>query len=226
MQAFLLSSSRVLLVVALLSPLRVSRQAAPAPQADLLTRPARIADEPLPAFSVFQGVLLVSGVPGGAAFVQGCSDQPLPMVHPHGTTLREVLDSITGRDSGYVWSMNKGVVNLRPLRGTPGLLSIRLKTYDSRDLTDAGSAVTFLSSSPEVTRAAARMGLAHNVSGSALSGIVQGPPPPQKPLGIRLHDVTLLDALNAIARANKHGVWIYSETHCGSVHQFNVSFAQ
>src|SRR5258708_10374105 len=209
MRTFTSLFSATLLAVALLPSLRVSTQAVPAPQEDVLTRSAMIGDKSLPASSAFQGALLISGVPGGVAFVEGCSDQPLPMVHPHGTTLREVLDSITAGDSGYVWRMYEGVVNVEPLQGGPALLRIHLKAYNSRDLTDAGSAVTFLSSSPEVTRAATKIGLAHNVSGSALSGMAQGPQPPKKPLAIRLHDVTLLEALNAIARANKHGDWIY-----------------
>jgi hypothetical protein len=115
---------------------------------------------------------------------------------------------------------------LEPSTGLPALLRIQLETYDSRDITDAGSAVTFLSSSSEVTRAATKLGLAQNVSGSGLGSMTRESPPPKNPLGVRLHDVTLVDALNAIARANKHGVWVYRETHCGQVQQFNVSFAQ
>jgi hypothetical protein len=200
--------------------------ATPALQEEVLERSAGIGDEALPAFSVFEGALQMSGVPGGVAFVEGCSDQPLPMIHPHGTTLREVLDSITSGDSRYVWRMYEGVVNLEPAQGVPALLRIHLKTYNSRDLTDAVSAVTFLSSYSEVTRAAAKLGLVQNVLGPGLGGMAQGPPPQKKPLCIRLHDVTLLDALNAIARANRHGVWTYRETHCGSLHQFNLSFMQ
>jgi hypothetical protein len=225
-RTFLISSARVLLAVALLSSLRASGQAPPAPQEDFLTRSARTDDESLPAFSAFQGALLMSGVPGGVAFMEGCPNQQVPMVHPRGTTLREVLNSITAGDSAYAWKMREGVVNLEPSSGLPALLMTHLNIYYSRDVTDAVAAVTLLSSSPEVTRAATKLGLAQNVLGPGLGSIAQGPPSPTQPLGIRLHDVTLVDALDAIARANKHGVWTYRETHCGSVHQFNVSFAQ
>jgi hypothetical protein len=226
MRAFTSFFSVALLAMGSLSSLAVTSQVPPAPQDDVLTRSVTIGDVPLPVFSAFEGALLVSGVPGGVAFVQGCSDQPLPVVHPHGTTLREVLDSITSSDSGYVWRMNEGVVNLEPLQGVPALLTTRLKTYNSQELAEPGSAVTALISSHEVTQAATNLGLTRNVSGSALSGIGSEPRPPKKPLGIRLHDVTLLDALNAIVRANKHGVWVYRETYCGSVHQYDVSFSE
>lgn len=223
MRTFSLSSAVVLFASTVLPSLQVSEQAA-APQ-DVLALPARMEDRPLPAFSAFEGALHVSGVPGGVAFLERCSDQPELVVHPHGTTLREVLDSITSGDPHYAWRMHTGVVNLEPVGGPPALLKMHLETYDSGKLTDAVSAVTVLSSSPEVVRAGARLGLTHNALGPGLGGMPQGTPPQKKPLGIRLHDVTLLDALNTIARANKHGVWTYRETECGSVHQFNIGFA-
>src|SRR5271157_5018200 len=98
MQNLLLLSLRVILAVALLSPLRISGQAAQTPQEDILTHPANIGEAPLPIFSAFQTALQISGVPGGVAFVEGCSDRPMPMARAHGTTLREVLDSITAGD--------------------------------------------------------------------------------------------------------------------------------
>ena len=201
-------------------------RSAPTPQEDILTHPVAIGDRSLPAFSAFQDALQASGVPGGVAFVEGCASEPKPTVRPQGTTLRQVLDSIASGDPQYVWRIRKGVVNLEPAKGLPALLQTHLKGYDSGDLTNAISAVSSLSSSPALTSAATKQGLTHNTLGPGLGGVAPGAPSPQKPIGVRLHDVTVLDALNAIARANEHGVWTYRETHCGSVHQFNVSFAQ
>jgi len=196
------------------------------PQQAALDRPVAMGEMSTPAPSVFQGAALVAGVPGGAAFFEGCADQPLRTIQPTGSTLREVLNSITHADPEYVWSFNSGVLNLEPSRGIPALLSMRLTNYDSENVTDAASAVTFLSSSPEVTSAANKLGLAHNVSGNALSGLPGEPQPPKKPLDIHLKNVTLLDALNAILRANKKGVWMYRETHCGSVSQYDIVVVQ
>ena len=220
------SATAVLLAVALLLSLGVNRPSAPALQEDVFTRTAAVQDKLLPAFSAFGDALQVSGVPGGIAFVEGCADEPKPVVHPHGTTLRQVLDSIISADSQYVWRVRKGVVNLEPVKGVPALLTTHLKTYDSGELTDAVSAVTVLSSSPDVVQAGARLGLTHNALGPGLGGMAPGSPPLKEPLGVRLHNVMLLDALNTIARANKHGVWPNRETLCGPVHEFNISFAQ
>ena len=214
------------LAAALLPSLRVSIAATPTPQEDVLSRPAAIGDRSLHASSAFEAAVQASGVPGGDAFLEGCADEPKPTVHPQGTTLREVLDSITSRDSHYMWQMREGVINLEPVKGAPALLRTYLKTYDSRNLTDAVSAVTLLSSLPEVARAAAGLGLTYVELGSGLGGIALGARSPKKPLDVRLHDVTLLDALNAIARTNKRGVWTCREIHCGSVHEFNISFTE
>jgi hypothetical protein len=199
-----------------LPPVRQDRQVPPALQEDFLTRATRIGDVSLPASSAFEAVLLEAGVPGGEALVPGCSDEPDPIVHPKGKSLQEVLDSIIVGDSRYIWTVKEGVANLKPRRGVPPLLRTRLKNYDSRDFADPASAITFLSSSPAVTRAASKIGLQQNVVVGALRGVDPGPLLPKSPLGIRLQNVTLLDALNAIVRASKHGVWSYRETHCGA----------
>lgn len=226
MQFFSSLFLRTLLTTAFITLPQVKGLEAQKRQKDILSRPAAVSNQPSPAFSAFQGALSVSGVPGGVAIVQGCPDHAQPVVHPHGSTLRELLDSITNADRRYVWRINRGVIDLEPSGGVPALLRIHFKTYDSSDSTDGASAVTLLASTPQVMRAASRLGLAHNVSGSALSGVAQGTPPPKRPLRIRLHDVTLLDVLNAIVRANKRGVWVYRETHCGSIHQFDLSVVQ
>jgi hypothetical protein len=212
--------------IAFLSSLGGSIQSAPTPQEDVLTRATAIGDQSLPTFSAFQNALQVSNVPGGAALVEGCADEPKPVVHPQGATLRQVLDGLISGDSRYIWRIRKGVVNLEPVKGLPALLQVHFKRYDSGDLTDAISAVSLLSSLPELAHAAAKHGLTQNVMGPGLGGVVPSPPSPKKPIGVRLHDVTVLDVLNSIAPANEHGVWTYRETHCGSVHQFNISFAQ
>jgi hypothetical protein len=195
-------------------------------QEDVLARSARISDSAVSAVLAFQDAVAAAGVPGGVAYSEGCSDQPPPpTVHPRGTTLREVLDSISGGDSGYIWKLNDGVVNFEPARGLPTLLKTHLNGYDSGDVVDAVSAVTFLVSSPEVNNAAAKLGLERSALVSGLGGFSLGPQPPKKPLGIRLKNTTLLDALNAIARSQKRGVWRYSEIHCDSGNQYVVDFS-
>jgi hypothetical protein len=102
------SATAVLLVLVLLPSLVVSRPSTLAAQEDLLTRTAAIGDQSLPAFSAFQDALEASSVPGGVAFAEGCADEPKLVVHPHGTTLRQVLDGIVSAYPYYVHVLHQG----------------------------------------------------------------------------------------------------------------------
>jgi hypothetical protein len=197
----------------------------PERQEDVLSRSARIGDSAVSAVVAFQDAVSAAEVPGGVAYSEGCSDQPPPTVHPRGTTLREVLESLSGGDSGYIWKLNDGVINFEPARGLPTLLKTRVNSYDSGDVVDAMQALAIPTLSTEVNDAAAKLGLEDMPMGSGLGGIGPGPQPPKKPLGIRLKNTTFLDVLNAIVRAQKRGVWRYRETHCGAVNQYDVDFS-
>lgn len=222
--AFLFSVAIFVVQLGALSEIRALKQ--PEQQEDVLVRSARISNSAVSAVSAFQDAVSAAGVPAGVAFSEGCSDQPPPpTVHPRGVTLREVLESISGGDSGYIWKLDDGVVNLEPALGLPALLKTRLNRYDSGDVVDAVSAVAFLSSSTEVNDAATKLRLEHSALTSGLGGISPGPQPHKEPLGIRLKNTTFLDVLNAIARVQKRGVWRYRETHCGAVNQYVVDFS-
>jgi hypothetical protein len=143
-----ISAAMLFLAVVLPPFLRISIAATVTPQEDVLSRPAAIGDRSLPAYLAFQEALQVSGVPGGAALVEGCADETNAIVHPVGATLRQVLDSIIGGDSQYVWRIREGVVNLESVNGLPALLQTHLEKDDSGDSTYAISAVSLLSSLP------------------------------------------------------------------------------
>lgn len=202
------------------------RPRSPGSQTAILNRVVAMGNSSASAPSVFQGAALLAGVPGGTAFLEGCANQPPLKVRPRGNTFGAVLSSITHGDPSYIWRVRAGVVNLMPSSGVPALLKTRLAGYDSMTATDAASAITLLSSSPQVVGAARKLGLAHDVSGSALSGVASKFGHRKKPLGVHLINVSLLRALNAIARANRHGVWMYRETHCDSVRQYDITFVQ
>jgi hypothetical protein len=142
-----------------------------------------------------------------------------------GSTLREVLDDIVTADPDYGWEVKDGVVNLLPAKGVPDLLTLRISAFDSGDATSVRTAETFLFALPEVRKRAEELGFDQAIYGSALSAIAPGAPPAPK-LNVRLQDVTLLEALNALVRAHKHGLWIYYETHCKSTNHFDINFTE
>jgi hypothetical protein len=198
----------------------------PVPESELLMRPvANLGSSPLSVNSAIQTVILGSGTAGGAVILRGCAEPSDSAVRLHGTTLGEVLDEIVTADPDYGWEVKDGVVNLIPVKGVPDLLTLRIGAFDSGDATSVRTAETFLFALPEVRERAEELGFDQAIYGSGLSAIVPGAPPPPK-LDVRLQDVTLLEALNGLVRAHKHGLWIYYETHCKSTHHFDFNFTE
>jgi hypothetical protein len=203
-----------------------AQPASPASEEELLMRPVmNIGSSPLSLNSAFQSAILGSGAAGGEMLIQGCAE-PSAVVRPQeGSPLREILEDIVTADPNYVWEVKDGVVNLLPAKGVPDLLTLRISSFDTGDAGSVTTAKTFLFALPEVRKRAAELGFDQAVSGSGPYGVVPGAPPPPK-VNIHLQDVTLLEALNALVRAHKHGVWIYREIDCKSIKHFDVSFTE
>jgi hypothetical protein len=197
----------------------------PEAEAELLTRPVKLPSSPLSVDSALQLAMLTSGAPGGAVITQGCEEPSNSIVRFQGSTLREVLDDIVTADPDYGWEVKDGVVNLIPAKGVPDLLTLRISAFDTGDATSVTTAKTFLFALPEVREREAELGFDQGGIGTGPYAIVPGAPPPPK-LDVRLQDVTLLEALNALVRAHKHGVWLYYETHCKSNSHFSINFTE
>jgi len=195
--------------------------------AELLTRPVELPASPLSVDFAFQLAILRSGAPGGEALNQECAEPSESAVRPQQeSTLRELLENIVTADPEYRWEVNEGVVNLLPVKGVPELLTLRIAAFDSGDATDVTTAKTFLFALPEVRKRAAELGFDQAIYGSGLSGIPPAGTPPPPKLNVRLQDVTLLEALNALVRAHNHGLWMYRETHCESSKHFDIKFTE
>ena len=187
---------------------------------------ANLGSSPLSVNLAFQSVILGSGAAGGAVITQGCAEPSNSVVRPQGTTLREVLNEIVTTDPDYGWEVKDGVVNLLPAKGVPDLLTLRIDAFDSGDATSVTTATTFLFALPEVRKRAAELGFDQAIYGSGPYAVPPGAPPARKLLYVRLQDVTLLEALNALVRAHKHGLWIYREIHCKSTNHFDINFTE
>jgi hypothetical protein len=172
----------------------------PEAEAELLMRPVNLPSSPLSVNLAIQTAILGSGIPGSAVITQGCAERSDSAVRFRGSTLREVLDDIVTADPDYGWEVKDGVVNLIPAKGVPDLLTLRIGAFDTGEATDVTTAKTFLFALPEVRKRAAELGFDQAIFGSGLYGAAPGTPPPPK-LNVRLQDVTLLEALNALVRA-------------------------
>jgi hypothetical protein len=198
----------------------------PEAEAELLMRPVKLPSSPLSVNSAFQLAMLSSGAPGGEALTEGCAEPSDSAVRPQNVgTLRDVLEDIVTADPEYRWEVKDGVVNLIPSQRVPDLLTLRISAFDTGDATSVTTAKTFLFGLPEVRKRAAELGFDQAIYGSGLGDVAPGAPPPPK-LNVRLQDVTLLEALNALVRAHEHGLWMYREIHCNSTNHFDIKFTE
>jgi len=200
----------------------------PAGEEELLARPAKVVGTSgLSVDMAFMMAVDQTRAPGGAVIVHGCEEPSSKVVRYRGSTLREVLDNIVTDDPDYVWEVNDGVVNLAPAQGVPDLLTLRIAAFDSGDATSLVTAGTYLLALPEVRKRAADLGFSQGVLGTGPSSIPPpgAPLPAPKLLDVHLENVTLFDAMNALVRTNKHGQWVYHETHCKSENNFQVHFS-
>ena len=189
-------------------------------------RPANLGSSPLSVNLAIQTAIHGSGAAGGAVITQGCEEPSDSIVRFQGSTLREVLDDIITADPDYRWEVKDGVVNLIPAKGVPDLLTLRIDAFDSGDATSVTTAKTFLFALPEVRKRAVELGFDQAIYGSGLYAVPPGARPARKLLNVRLQDVTLLEALNALVRTHKHGLWIYREIHCKSINHFDINFTE
>lgn len=180
------------------------------------------------AADAFASVAVSFGVPGGVVWDLACSPEARPPIYPTGDTLEESLDSIVKADARYRWIRRGGVINLIPRQGIPPFLRTPVRRFDSKEATNAEWAASLLLRLPEVRRAERALRI-DNRLGHISIGLMPGPaqaagPPKPHQLGIDSRNTTLFGALNSIVRADKQGLWIYREWHCGGRNGFDLSF--
>lgn len=157
--------------------------------------------------------------PGGMASIQYCEgDSPKHAWSPKGQPLRQVLDTIVEADPRYRWQVEDGAINLLPIDGEPAFLRTRISKFRVTDVTSPLDALGKLQSLPEVKRGMADL---HLKPGIALISYLSSHP---KPFSVTCKNVTLRQALNAIAHAQGHAIWDYVEVHCNGTDQVIIRF--
>lgn len=171
------------------------------------------------------GVLRGQGVPGGLALPSQCDGEARQAV-PAGSSLAELLDSLVAAAPQYRWQSENGVINVLP-SGVPPLLNLRLARFRAEGVTSPGEALVRLFESPEVQEAMTRPAVGarlfrgqgghyepeHTASGGG------------KTLSVSVDNVTVREALNAIAREHGRAMWTFRQVNCRGVNAFELDFS-
>ncbi len=164
--------------------------------------------------------LAVSAVnaPGGFVKLSTCEPDLVQQTwKPVGIPLRQVLDGIITADPRYRWEAIDGSINMLPAKQEPPLLRARIGEFRIENVTSARDALNQLVRMPEVGQAMADL---HLKPGVAI--IVSPSSPRPRAFDVICKNVSLREALNAIARAQGRAVWDYVERHCGEEHQVTI----
>jgi hypothetical protein len=176
---------------------------------------------------ILSQALINAGVPGGIAVRSHCGRFESRFLSPANTTLRGVLDAVVAAEPEYSWNVDEGVVNFVPRDNEPLFLRSMVSRLEVRE-EEPNEALFQLLALPEVDKVArAELGL-HSVTGGPYAVMMDGSMPERKKLSLSLTNVTVREALNAIARAHGSAVWILvRQDDCGPTNEskfFNLHF--
>jgi hypothetical protein len=173
----------------------------------------------------FAATLREAGVSGGVADIHaGCSEaRKLEMPALQRVTAAQALDTLALVDGIHRWQIADGSVVLLPTGGTPTLLDTNIASVHLSDIGNLDLSISELLAEEEVVTAMKKQGIAYQGWRGGFSKLYRNTPkPPPRPLA--LQDVTLLQALNSIARQYGNAVWSYQEFECHG-RTFQLQFA-
>ena len=178
--------------------------------------------------------LQFAGVSGGMVVTQGCDDNT-PFVYWSAVqgTIRQALNDFQANNPEYRWELRGGTLDLVPAAGIPPLLATKIRRFNLQTTdqqTSAGAAFGMLMKLPEIQEAATVLHISKNMSVGGpqaawdySSGKTPPRPPPPRPVSVQLKDVSLQDALNALAKEYGHTMWTYWQRSCEGETTYTVN---
>ena len=186
---------------------------------DILNRPSegvQLSNATTP--DILAQALTNAGVPGGIAVRSNCGVLEHRFLSPSKKTLRGVLDAVSSADPEYSWNVDHGVVNFVSRDDEPRLLKTIVSKLEVSSA-EPNEALSQLLALPEVAKAAGGELGFQTVTGGPYAFMMDGSKPERQKVSLSLTNVTVREALNAIARTHGTAVWILvRQDDCGPNH--------
>lgn len=165
-----------------------------------------------------------TGVSGGVvSMAQSCEAVTNDFRISKGMQLPEALDALVASDGKHSWSLEKGAVLVAPRGGLPPLLRTKIEEVRIRDKNNLTLAVVELLQEQPVREAISTLRLKSLSPEIGFQKLNRShPKPEEQPLVIR--DVSLAQALNALAIEHGNAVWSYVEADCGGRRTVRIDF--
>jgi len=167
-----------------------------------------------------------AAVSGGIVIIAGCGDDPTYNFRSFGPTLRDALNAIVAVDNQYVWRLDGYAINVTPQRGPLPLLRSHIRELNIRNAHSVDEALSQTLNLPELRKRVRELNLTRGFMRTGLSDLARpdGPAVIQSSYNLNLKNVSLQQALNAIAQADGKAVWQYRETRCNAKTEFQIEF--
>jgi len=176
--------------------------------------------EILHAREVFVNALSTERLTGGMVWQVNCGgDTPRINADLSRYQMDEKLNLIINAFPQYRVHKVNGVINLILETGYPALLQTKLSGYQVDNAPTATVALNVLLNLPEFKEAASRLDLKPALGFGGLSSLRK------ENITLSLTNVTVYEALNAIARAHGRAIWNYTEfVECDGKKEYSINF--
>jgi hypothetical protein len=137
-------------------------------------------------------------------------------------TAAQALDTLASEDRSRRWEEMLGSVVFLPAEGAPGMLQTTIVAIHISDVSNLNLSLQELLAAPELAAAARQSGITDQGFRGGFAKLNRtGQRTSPTPIDIR--GITLLQALNLIARRHGAAVWSYDEYECHG-HTFQLTF--
>jgi hypothetical protein len=204
---------RVLLILAAGSALAIQSQNSNKPNSVLDRHSEKTPLKNAPISDVVVDALRQQNVPGGVAVSYYCSGYENHSLRPTDDTLRSRIDAAVAAEPENTWSVDDGVVNMVPRYRELLFLKTIVPNLEIKEAVTTAEALDKLLAVPEVSKQATlELGI-HTFGGGIYQALDLANPRNHK-ISLSLTNVTVLEALNAIARARGDGIWLLVDQQC------------
>lgn len=176
---------------------------------------------------LFRDTLASAHAPGGIVVLASCSPEGVHSFVLDDSSLGAALDAVAVQDPNYRWHAQDGTVIVVPSAGVPELLRTRIAQFQVERAATPDYALDQLLNLREVRQRMEDLGFTtrppqlgfHKLQSQSSAGADRG-----RQFSIHRKDLTLLEALNAIAAGDGEAVWLYSECRCGGRKTVAIDF--
>lgn len=155
-----------------------------------------------------------SGIGGGVVTVDSaCSTKFSEFYVPKGMRLPDAVDIIVAKDGQHAWRLSNGAILVFPKTGVPQVLQTKIGHVHISDAKNFTLALDELIQTNEVRQALAHANAFVRAPEPGFQKLnASGAPVAKRP--IDLADVSLVEALNTLARDESNAIWFYRESLC------------